>query len=82
MYVEQLTYLLFLKIVGERTQAPYVPAPHNSAHASNQVSIVPGQWGWQTLLKEDGDELYDLYRHTPETLGGEKGMPGLIFNRN
>ena len=30
-YVEQLTYLLFLKMSDERTQAPY-----------NQTSIVPG----------------------------------------
>jgi type I restriction enzyme M protein len=31
-YVEQLTYLLFLKMADERTQAPY-----------NQASIVPDQ---------------------------------------
>ncbi len=32
-YVEQLTYLLFLKMANERTQAPYVPASHSSVHA-------------------------------------------------
>ena len=70
-YVEQLTYLLFLKMADERTQAPY-----------NQASIVPEQWGWQTLLKKDGDELFDHYRHTLEALGDEKGMLGLIFNKS
>ncbi len=70
-YVEQLTYLLFLKMVDERTQAPY-----------NQPSIVPEKWGWQTLLKKDGDELFDHYRHTLEALGDEKGMLGLIFNKS
>jgi type I restriction enzyme M protein len=70
-YVEQLTYLLFLKMADERTQAPY-----------NQVSIVPAQWGWQTLLKKDGDELFDHYRHTLEALSDEKGMLGLIFNKS
>ncbi|MCP4466594.1 MAG: SAM-dependent DNA methyltransferase, partial [Halieaceae bacterium] len=70
-YVEQLTYLLFLKMADERTQAPY-----------NQASIVPEKWGWQTLLKKDGDELFDHYRHTLEALGDEKGMLGLIFNKS
>lgn len=70
-YVEQLTYLLFLKMADERTQAPY-----------NQTSIVPEQWGWQTLLKKDGDELFDHYRHTLENLGNEKGLLGLIFNKS
>ena len=70
-YVEQLTYLLFLKMADERTQAPY-----------NQKSIVPEQWSWQKLLKKDGDELFDHYRHTLEALGDEKGMLGLIFNKS
>ena len=70
-YVEQLTYLLFLKMADERTHAPY-----------NQTSIVPEQWGWQTLLKKDGDELFDHYRHTLENLGNEKGLLGLIFNKS
>ena len=70
-YVEQLTYLLFLKMADERTHAPY-----------NQTSIVPEQWGWQTLLKKDGDELFDHYRRTLENLGNEKGLLGLIFNKS
>ncbi len=70
-YVEQLTYLLFLKMADERTQAPY-----------DQTSVVPEQWGWQMLLKKDGDELFDHYRHTLEALGDEKGMLGLIFNKS
>ncbi len=70
-YVEQLTYLLFLKMSDERTQAPY-----------SQTSIVPEQWGWRTLLKKDGDELFDHYRHALENLGNEKGLLGLIFNKS
>ena len=70
-YLEQLTYLLFLKMADERTQAPY-----------NQTSIVPEQWGWQTLLKKDGDELFDHYRHVLENLSNEKGLLGLIFNKS
>lgn len=44
--VEQLTYLLFLKMADERTKAPY-----------NQTSPVPEKCSWQSLLKKDGDEL-------------------------
>ena len=70
-YVEQLTYLLFLKMADERTQAPY-----------NQPSIVPQQYSWPSLIKKDGDELFDHYRHTLDELGKEKGLLGLIFNKS
>lgn len=48
----------------------------------NTNNIVPGQWGWQTLLKKDGDELFNHYRHTLENPGNEKGLLGLIFNKS
>jgi type I restriction enzyme M protein len=69
-YVEQLTYLLFLKMADERTKAPY-----------NQKSPVPEKYSWPALLKRDGDELFDYYRHSLEGLAKEKGLLGLIFNR-
>ncbi len=49
-YVEQLTYLLFLKMADERTQAPY-----------NQPSIVPQQYSWSSLIKKDSDESFDQF---------------------
>lgn len=61
-YVEQLTFLLFLKMADERTKAPY-----------NQKSPVLSGYDWPSLLKRDGDELFDHYRHTLEKLGQEKG---------
>ena len=70
-YVEQLTYLLFLKMADERTKAPY-----------NQKSPVPEQYSWPSLVKKDGDALFDHYRHTLETLGNQKGLLGLIFNKS
>ncbi len=70
-YVEQLTYLLFLKMADERTKPPY-----------RQESMVPGQYNWQSLLKKDGIELFDHYRHVLEALGKEKGLLGLIFMKS
>jgi len=70
-YVEQLTYLLFLKMADERSKAPY-----------NQASPVPAGYDWPSLLKKDGDELFDHYRHLLDELGKEKGLLGLIFNKS
>ncbi|WP_269137070.1 class I SAM-dependent DNA methyltransferase [Thermithiobacillus tepidarius DSM 3134] len=70
-YVEQLTYLLFLKMADERTKPPY-----------HQPSPVPEQYGWPSLIKQDGDELFDHYRHTLEALGNQQGLLGLIFNKS
>jgi len=70
-YVEQLTYLLFLKMADERTKAPY-----------KQESIIPKGYDWPSLMKEDGEKLFEHYRHLLEKLGNEKGMLGLIFNKS
>lgn len=70
-YVEQLTYLLFLKMADERTKPPY-----------NQASSVPEKFSWPSLLKKDGDDLFDHYRHLLEVLGKEKGLLGLIFGKS
>jgi type I restriction enzyme M protein len=64
-YVEQLTYLLFLKMADERSRPPY-----------NQPSPVPEAYAWCSLIKKDGDELFDHYRHSLEALGKEKGHLG------
>ena len=69
-YVEQLTYLLFLKMADERSRPPY-----------NQPSLIPAKYAWPSLLARDGDELFDHYRHALEALGSEKGTLALIFNK-
>ncbi len=69
-YVEQLTYLLFLKMADERTKPPY-----------SQPSGIPDAYSGPSLLKKDGDELFDHYRHLLEELGKEKGLLGLIFTK-
>ena len=69
-YVEQLTYLLFLKMAHERTQPPY-----------NQPSRIPREYDWDSLLRRDGDELETHYRHALEELGKQEGMLGIIFRK-
>jgi type I restriction enzyme M protein len=69
-YVEQLTYLLFLKMAHERTQPPY-----------NQPSRIPKEYDWDSLLRRDGDELEKHYRHILEELGKQEGMLGIIFRK-
>jgi len=70
-YVEQLTYLLFLKMADEQTKPPF-----------NKPPIIPMGLDWQSLLKKDGDALEAHYRHILETLGKEKGMLGVIFRKS
>src|SRR5438105_8638395 len=65
-YVEQLTYLLFLKMSHERTQPPW-----------NQKSPIPAEHAWPSLLARDGDALEIHYRHALEELGKRKGMLGI-----
>lgn len=69
-YVEQLTYLLFLKMADERARRPLKPE-----------QIVPDELSWQTLLDAEGDALEVQYRHILTGLGKEGGTLGTIFRK-
>jgi type I restriction enzyme M protein len=69
-YVEQLTYLLFLKMADEQTRILKKP------------NTIPSGYDWQSLLSKTGDELERHYRHLLETLAKEKGMLGDIFRKS
>lgn len=69
-YVEQLTYLLFLKMADERTGPPW-----------REESILPAGLDWPSLMTRDGAALEAHYRHLLEQLGTETGMLGLIFRK-
>jgi type I restriction enzyme M protein len=69
-YVEQLTYLLFLKMAHERTQPPW-----------SRPSAVPAGYDWPSLTALDGDALEAHYRHVLEALGKQLGMLGVIFRK-
>jgi len=47
-YVEQLTYLPFLKMADERSRARW-----------SQPSPIAKGFDWPALLAKDGDELFD-----------------------
>ncbi len=61
-YVEQLTFLLFLKMADEQSRPPF-----------KKASAVPVGYDWPSLLAKDGDELETQYRHVLETLGKRTG---------
>ncbi|WP_372528673.1 N-6 DNA methylase [Piscinibacter sp.] len=69
-YVEQLTFLLFLKMADEKTKPPF-----------SQKPIIEAPWQWPELLKLDADPLEVHYRHTLEALGKADGVIGVIFRK-
>lgn len=68
-YVEQITYLLFLKMDDERSELLGEP------------SVIPDAYRWDKLISKDGDELELQYRHSLEQLGKEDGLIGTIFKK-
>src|SRR5262245_10339364 len=69
-YVEQLTFLLFLKMADEQSRPPF-----------NKPSPIPQGKDWLALMAKDGDELEIHYRHTLEELGKRSGMLSIIFRK-
>jgi len=69
-YLEQLTYLIFLKMADEYARPPY----------SRDVGI-PGEYNWQSLKAKRGAELEGYYIELLRALGQKKGMLGQIFTK-
>lgn len=69
-YIEQITYLLFLKMDQERVEL------------LGETSAVPPQWNWAQLAGKSGDELELQYRHTLEALAKASGLIGTIFRKS
>lgn len=68
--IEQLTYLLFLKMAHEQEHRALKPE-----------QIVPPDCSWQRLLDSDGDQLELTYRHILEALAKQPGTLGVIFRK-
>jgi type I restriction enzyme M protein len=69
-YLEQLTYLLFLKMADEQVALGLTERP-----------VVPEGLDWKSLLDRDGDELEVQYRHVLTELGRGTGMLGVVFRK-
>jgi len=74
-YVEQLTYLLFLKMADEQEAL------------LGRESRVPETYDWENLLTDEdgnertGDDLETQYRKTLQELSDETRLLGIIFRR-
>ncbi len=69
-YLEQLTYLIFLKMADEYGREPY----------KRDVG-VPKKYAWASLKPLKGAELEVHYVETLRELGSGKGMLGQIFTK-
>ena len=67
-YLEQLTYLIFLKMSDEYAKPPY-----------NRETGIPTGYNWTDMNTLTGAGLEDKYRDILEKLGEQGGILGQIF---
>lgn len=83
-YLEQITYLLFLKMTDELNKPP-----HNKDLKFPRLKDVEGKeipdgerCNWETLASKRGAELESFYVQLLRSLSTEKGMLGQIFTKS
>jgi type I restriction enzyme M protein len=67
-YLEQLTYLLFLKMADEYSKPPH-----------NKKLPIPKEYNWESLITLSGKDLAEHYEEMLKKLGQSKGILGQIF---
>ena len=67
-YLEQLTYLIFLKMSDEYSRPPY-----------QKETGIPEGYTWSDMNMLKGAELEEQYKATLEKLGEQSGILGKIF---
>lgn len=67
-YLEQLTYLIFLKMSDEYSKPPY-----------KRETGIPVGYTWSDMNGLTGAELENQYKATLEKLGEQPGILGQIF---
>ena len=67
-YLEQLTYLIFLKMSDEYSKPPY-----------KKETGIPQGYTWSDMSTLKGAELEDHYKATLEELAKQGGILGMIF---
>ncbi len=69
-YLEQLTYLIFLKMADEYSRPPH-----------NRNVGIPAEYNWQSLKSKKGAALEGHYVLLLRELGNKPGMRGQIFTK-
>ena len=69
-YLEQLTYLIFLKMSDEYSKPPY-----------RKDTGIPKGYTWSNMNTLKGAELEEQYKNTLETLATKGGILGQIFSQ-
>ena len=80
-YLEQITYLLFLKMADELNKPPYnkgLKFPKLKDVEGNEIKGAE-TCNWETLSSKRGAELESFYSQLLRSLSTEKGMLGQIF---
>ncbi len=67
-YLEQLTYLIFLKMAEEYSKAPY-----------NRDLGIPSEYAWDKLKSKSGAELAEQYKTSLDNLGKYSGALQEIY---
>jgi type I restriction enzyme M protein len=70
-YLEQLTYLLFLKMADEYSKPPH-----------NRKLNIPVEYDWESLTAKKGAELELHYATLLRELSTQKGILGQIFTKS
>ena len=69
-YLEQITFLLFLKMADEMSRPPY-----------NRDIGIPEQYRWESITQRRGAELESHYTALLRALGQESGTLGQVFTK-
>ena len=70
-YLEQLTYLLFLKMADEYSKPPY-----------NRRLDIPDDYNWESLTSKTGAALEEHYTAVLRELSHARGTLGQIFTKS
>jgi type I restriction enzyme M protein len=83
-YLEQITYLLFLKMADEMNKPPYnrgLKFPRLKDTEGNEIK--DGEiCNWETLTGKRGAELESFYSQMLRSLSTERGILGQIFTKS
>lgn len=83
-YLEQITYLLFLKMIDELNKPPYNKEIQLPKLKDAEGKELPGGelCNWDNLSNKRGAELEAFYNQLLRSLSTEKGILGQIFTKS